>query len=527
MPDSSRIAVAKPTASTPLANHHILTAAKGGGIIFAGNLFAYASRFIFGTLVARAIGANGYGLYDLAVTLALVLTGVAALGLPGGIERFLPAALRQHDEARIWGLLQISLVLAVSCSLVLALALFGLSDWVAIKLFHEPAMAPMLRIASTCIPLIAMGRIFMAAVRGFKQMQYQVYADSILANVTKILLSVIFLSMGLGAAGVLMAYVVAWLAETGLVLFYLNHLFSLWRPLRSARYNVREVLSFSFPLWLTEITTTFGRQIELLILGMLGTVSSVGVYSAALRIQLIGVMLLTAIQTTARPIISDLQQRSEQGQLHQLYRTLTKWSVTFNLPFFLTTVLFARPVLGIFGNEFTSGGAVLVIVALGTFVNASTGICGSMISMTGHSKLSFYDSVASLVLALTLDVLLIRAWGMVGAAVATGLVTTIMSMVRLVQVYWLLKIWPYDLGFFKPVMAGLAALIIGWGMNYFVPADRHLLFLVLDIGLLWASYAATLLGLGLSEEDWMVINRTKSRLGTMLTKRQNPSKGTG
>ncbi len=524
MSDSSQLALAQPVSQNASANNQdILTAAKGSGIIFFGDMFSYASRFVFGVIMARAIGADGYGLYDLGVTAALILTGIATLGFPGGILRFMPAAIRERNKAHVWEILQVSLGVSLSLSLIMALATFGLADWLAASLFHEPNLAPMLRIASLTIPLTALARIFMATIRAFKRMQYQVYADSFLANTSKILLTVLFLGLGMGAAGALWAYVLAWIAEVGLLFYYVNRLFSLRRPPRTFQHKTRELVSFSLPLWLTEITTTFGRQIELLLLGILGTVASVGVYSASLRIQMVGGMLLTAVQVAAKPIISDLHLRDEHSQLQKLYRTLTKWSLSFNLPFFLTTVIFARPVLAIFGEDFTAGVPVLIIVALGTIVQAGTGICGSMISMTGHSKLSFYNSLFSLALTLALDFIFIRIWGMVGAAIATALVIALMSLVRMLQVYWLLKLWPFDVAFIKPVIASVAALIVGWAANYIMPAERNLFFLVFDIALLWLGYGAAVLLLGLSEEDQIVIRRVKQQFATRLRPRKSSS----
>ncbi len=520
----SHAIVVQSTSQDLSPDHDILTAAKGGGIIFFGNLFSYASRFAFGIVVARSIGADGYGLYDLGITTVLTLTGVVLLGLPGGIVRFLPAVLRERDEARVGGILQASVALVGFVSLVMALIIFGLADPLADNLFHEPSLAPILRIASVCIPLTAVGRVLIAAIQGFEEMQYQVYADSILFNVGKIGLTVLFLSAGLGASGVLTAHVVAWVAEDALLLHYLNRLSPLRRLLRASQRNTRELLSFSLPLWLTRLINTFGGKIELLLLGMLGTVAAVGVYGAALRIQMIGTALLLAVQTAAMPIISDLHHRGGHAQLNRLYRTLTKWSLSFNLPFFLMTTLFARPILAIFGRDFTAGVPVLVIVALGTLVNAGTGICGAMINMTGHSRLSFYNSVASFILTLTLDLLLIRVWGMVGAAVATGLVIAIMNVVRLLEVYWFLRFWPYDLTFVKPVVAGFVALIVGFVTNRLAPADLNLFYLVLNIALLWSSYAATTLLLGLSEEDQMVMNRVKRQFSAKLLQRRTSSK---
>ncbi len=218
MSESPHLMVEEPVVVVSSAKQDILTAAKSGGIVFFGEMFAYASRFVFGIIVARSLGAAGYGLYDLGVTVALTLTYAALLGLPEGIVRFLSIAHGERDEASIWGILQTSGALAGSASLALALAVVGLADVLAQNLFHAPDLAPVLRIMSLGIPLTTLGRILIAAAQGFKEMRYQVYADSILFNVGKIGLTILLLRMGAGAPGAAAAYIIALAAEDALLL---------------------------------------------------------------------------------------------------------------------------------------------------------------------------------------------------------------------------------------------------------------------------------------------------------------------
>ena len=523
MSDTCQHTASKTSDHDPPSGQDIVTAAKGSGIIFVGQLFEYASRFLFGIILARSIGAKGYGLYNIGDTVAGTISIFALLGLPSGIVRFLPAALGEGDEERVWGILQVAIGLVGVVSLLLAVGVFGLSDWVAQDLFHEPAAAPVLRLASIWIPLATMGNLLAAATRGFNRMRYQVYANSIAFNASRIVLTVLVLSLGLGLSGVFAAGAVATAITVGLLVYFLNQLFPLRRPLRAAQRNTRQLLSFSLPLLLAQAIRQLGSQIEILILSMMVTVTSVGVYGAALRIQMVGTALLFAVQTAASPIIADLHDQGNHAQLRRLYRTLTKWAFSFSLPFFLTTVLFAEPMLAIFGQDFTVGTPILVIEALGTLVNAGNGICVIMINMTGYSKLSFCNALGSLILRLTLDVLLIRIWGAVGAAVATCLVAVVMTAVLLLEVRWLLKAWPFDLTFLKPVAAGFVALIVGLVMARLAPAGLNLFYLVLDVGLLWLGYAAVTLLLRLSEEDQMVVNRVKMQFGAKLRQLRTPS----
>ena len=114
------------------------------------------------------------------------------------------------------------------------------------------------------------------------------------------------------------------------------------------------------------------------------------------------------------PFVSELYDRGDRSQLAHFYQLVTKWIFAFNLPFFIIILLFSRPLLSIFGEEFTSGSLVLIILACSSLFDAATGINSVMISMSGNTWLNTVNSVVVLVLRLTLAFTLIPTYGAVG-----------------------------------------------------------------------------------------------------------------
>lgn len=490
----------------------ILTAAKGGGIIFFGSLFDYANRFIFGIIIARALGADGFGLYTVGVTVAITLGSFAMLGLEAAMVHFLPAAIFKRDEARIWGTLQVGLAFSTIIGLGFGLIVFASAGVLAQRIFQDPAVIHILRWISITIPLVAIGRVLGGATRGFKHMQYQVYANDIVSNIVKIALTVLFLGLGMGLSGALAAYAIAWLITDCLLVIFLNRLFSFKRPFQAAYRQTRDLLTFSLPICLDQVIRQAGVNFELLLLGMLTTAAGIGIFSAAVRVQMVGAMFLMAAELVARPIISDLYHRNEILQLGQFYQTLTRWSLSFVLPYSLTVVLFANPILGIFGDDFRGGAVVLIIISLGTLVDAGTGICGAMIVMTGHSRLTFFNSLIVVILHVILNLILIPLWELMGAAVATSLAVATVNLMRLLQVYKLHKLWPYNGEFVKPFIASVAALVAVIVGGRFVPAGESIFYLFFNIILLWSTFTGITFLLGITSEDQLVLSHVKRRI---------------
>jgi O-antigen/teichoic acid export membrane protein len=239
--------------------------------------------------------------------------------------------------------------------------------------------------------------------------------------------------------------------------------------------------------------------------------SGVGIYTTALRLSSIGGMFHYSLQRIAIPMISDLHSQGKLDQLRRVYQTITKWGMTFNLPIFLTIAIFAEPLLYIFGADFVAGAPGLVILAFATLFNASTGVCGSVITMTGHSKLTLVNSIIYLVTNMALDVLFIPRWGVVGAALAVTLTSVLINTLRTVEVFVLLRLWPYDRSFLKPVTAALIAAGAAYLINQWFTLRPLMLQAIVGTLVLWSIYALVIISLKLSKEDWLVLERLWAR----------------
>jgi len=248
-----------------------------------------------------------------------------------------------------------------------------------------------------------------------------------------------------------------------------------------------------------------------MLLGMLNTLASVGIFTVAMRIRMVGRAFHNAIVMMSMPIVSDLYGQKKIEELGSFYRTMTKWTFTFNIPLFLIVLLFPDTLLLVFGSSFVAGSIALIILAFGDLINAATGICGVLVTMTNNSWLNTLNSIVSLSLNITLSVLLIPKFGVTGVATATAISLIVVNILRVTQVFWLFKILPYDITFIKPVLAGLIALISIWSLkNLFNYSGGFTA--VLYFALLLAIFSGSIFLLGLSPEDKMILQRLTNRL---------------
>jgi O-antigen/teichoic acid export membrane protein len=516
MSSQVKVASARPTAR---ADQDILTAAKGGGIVFAGNLFQYGSRFVIGLLHARFLGAEQLGLLNLALTSASIASGLALLGLPAAMVRYVSLFASRRDAAGLWGTLQTGLGLTAIVSALTGIGLFVVADPVAEGLFHEPELVPLLRVISLIVPFLALGSVIAAATRGFKKMQYTVIGQNISQPAIRLFLALaLAMTVGLTATWALVAFGLAVIIVFVILLRFLNELFPLKRPVGTARRNPKEILRFSLPVYLSSLIRLFGGNIQILLLGALSTAATVGVFAVATQINTLGTMFHGAIVTVSSPIVSQLYDRGEREQMGRFYQTVTKWTLTVNLPLFLIVLLFPTSILSIFGKNFVGGATALSILAWANLAQTGTGICGAVLDMTGNTSLKLVNSLVTFASTIGLNLLLIPRWGLMGAAVAALSAAAIVNLLRLLEVYILFRLLPYTLSFIKPITAGLVALTITWGLRSLSLPGADLVHLAMSVTVLLTVYTGTIILLGLSQEDRAVLARVGQRISTLLQK---------
>jgi O-antigen/teichoic acid export membrane protein len=507
------------TASKQTFQQNIVKTAKGGSISFAGRTFEYIIRFIFSILVARAVGAEQYGLYTLALTITPILSMLSLLGLQTGIVAFLAPAIRTRNDTRIWGIIQVCGGIPALLSIILGVTLFIFSVPVATLGFHDPRLIPLLQIVSVSIPLDAMGFIAYQIIISYQKPKYSVLANNLVLPITKLFLTILFLALGMGVKGIIFAHVIASAIGLALIIYYVNSLFPLNRPITRAERNTGMLLRYSLPVHLGWVLNTIRGTLETLVLGFVGLTTGVGIFAVASRLSSLGTMLFLSIGNISTPMIADFYNQGDLIQLNQLYQTTTKWVAMFNIPLFLTFVLFSKPLLSIFGGDFTNGSVALIVLSIGNLFYTGTGLGANILDMTNHTKFNSINSVIMVIVTISSDLLLIPHFGIIGAAIASSISTVIVNLVCLIEVFFLLRMQPYPRSIFKPVLAGFitAVIIIAFNQYLILPSIFQLLIGSL---ILWGSYFIIVIRLGISTDDALVISKMRSRLKLMFAFRR-------
>ena len=511
--------VEKDSSARPLTfEKNIHTVAKGGGVTFAGKMFLNVIRFVAAILLARFLGAEQLGLYSLGLSALNLSVGLSLFGLDAAVIRYVAVQVSRRDEEGLWGTLQIGLGYSMLFSTLTGILLYILAFPIANGVFHDPRLIPILQLGSVFVPMVAGNEMLANALRGFKRMDYVALAQFVFQPITRLVLICILALFGLNALQAIIIFCLSSIGASLLMIFYLQKLFPLGRPFHLARRDLREIASYSLPVWLSGLMVNFQSNIQTLFLGTLGSVAGVGIFSVASQVTIVSGEFSSSINTSAKPLIAELHDKRDISQMNYVYQTANKWIIMFQSPIFLALVLFASPILSIFGEDYRSGMAALIILALADLSNTATGMGGIILDMTGYTKLKLVNSLVRLSLYVVLDILLIPRWGLLGASIAVLAGEGVVNLLRLVEVYVLFKILPYNRSFLKPLAATFAALVVVLSAQTLFSLEMNLLNSAILGFILFAVYAAVIFLLGFSPDELAMLKNIRNRAGKVISK---------
>lgn len=488
--------------------HVVHEVARGSRTSIIYGLLGHVVRIALQVLMGRVLGAHAYGLYTLGRSVLEVATRLGSMGMQNAVVRFLAIFRGEGDEAQIRGTILASLALVLVASSALGVGLWLVAEWLAVTVFHEPALGPVLRVFAVALPLHAMLVLLAACARGFRHMAYFSGMTHMLHPLGVLLLSSIAFLIGLRLEGALLGFTCATGLAALLMLYGLVRLFpTLWALRQGVTFNGKDVVPYAAKMFLADFTHPLLGHTDRLMLGYFSIARDVGIYSISAFIGSKLSFFQIMFNSIFAPVIADLHNRGKHDELVRLFQTVSKWTLLCTLPIFFACLFLGDFVLSLFGRDFQAGWPVLVVLASAHLIDIGVGPAGYMLLMTGRPGLALLNSWLSGVVNILLNLWLIPRHGMLGAALATGITLALLNIVRLIQVRYLYHCYPFRLGTLKTLIAGAIAGGAVWKLSQMNQLEDWGKLAMMGGGLLL--YAGLLTLFGWDDEDQLVIHRLR------------------
>lgn len=386
----------------------------------AGGLFITMASVITFPIFTRIFTIEQYGTLGLVNATLLLLVGIGKFGIQNSVIRFyaeVETGKRQIDLTGFFSTALLSMAaLGVGASVLCAIAAVTLPN----SVWGQTPAGPLLLLAS---PLVLV-RVLDSGLLNLVRAQQRSAFYSLYTVVRKYLsVAAILLVLFLVARNLESFFVSTMLTEALAVVYLLVsyarkgmidiHRFS--RPLLMA------MLAFGMPLLgseLSMITLNIGGRY--IVNGELGA-RALGAYSAAYNLcDYVQAVLTVAFGQALVPMYTSLWENSGREATTEFLQKSLRYYLAIALPVLAGMMAVGPELLRLLAsNKYNEGAALIPYVIGGMLVTGGAPIFCAGIYIKKQTKVVLYSVIAASIINLTLTIFLSRAFGIVGAGMAT------------------------------------------------------------------------------------------------------------
>ena len=260
---------------------------------------------------------------------------------------------------------------------------------------------------------------------------------------------------------------------------------------------VREMLTFSFFVFLNKLPNRALNQIDVLMLGALSGLKSAGAYAIAFFIAEVVRIPARNILLVSNPLIAEAWKNNDLKKISKMYRQSSINQLLiggFVLVLILSNVSDFTFYLQ---NKYTNLYPIIALLGLAKVFDMATGINGLIISNSKLYRYSLYFNVSLLVLAVIANFILIPLYGIMGAALATAFSVFLLNVIKTLFVKIKFGMQPFS---GKTLLALVILLFVFVLSNYLSLHFSHLLNMGIRVFVLSAVFLPVIYVLRLSEE---------------------------
>jgi O-antigen/teichoic acid export membrane protein len=229
---------------------------------------------------------------------------------------------------------------------------------------------------------------------------------------------------------------------------------------RSHRYGPVWYLRESWPNLINQLTAIVLVEGDLLLVAYLASEEVVALYAAIRHLRMLVLAPKLMASVSLAPFVAELHGKRDFGRLERMLRGTATLIAGPSLAALVPLVLAPSWVIEwTFGPNFVDAAEALRITTVGCIIFVLSGSNGLTLTMTGRHRDLMVISLGSLGLYLVVSPLLIANYGIVGAAVAFTLQTSIQNILVTLRVKQLTGLWTVPICSIAVISAELGQLI--------------------------------------------------------------------
>ncbi len=431
-------------------------------MLLFGRFLAIGANLVVQVLLVRSLPQAEYGAFAYCLAIANIVTVLVSLGMEQTMSRYAAIYDETDNHDRLSGAILFFVAVVVALGAVVVVAAIIGRDSIQRNVVHDRMTVELLAMMILLGPLQALDTLASTLFAVFARPKAIFWRRYVISPGLRIGVVVVVLAAN-GSVFMLGAgYVVA--SIVGL-LIYLPPLTMMLRRrgvfVRGTKYvfPIRELMRFTAGGVAADLLVITLFASDVIIVGKISGPKDVALLQAVQPLANGNLVVFFALVPLFIPVASRLFVNGATQDARDLYARASVWIAVFTFPVAAITICCAVPVVdAFFGNTYASAAPILAMLSLSQYLLAVFGLTTLTLKAHGSLRNLAYANILVVVLNITLNISLVRAYGPVGAAMGTLGATTVLTAAKLGIMRHDLGIWPVE-----RVNARVFASIVGYG----------------------------------------------------------------
>lgn len=422
--------------------------------------------------ITRVLQPEGLGRISFVASFVVIFTLLSQLGMP--IYGLRSCAKELNNKGKLQNLVAELLLVQVVSGCV-ALVLYGFVVLMVLPFKHEPVLFLIygLQILACMVncewAYKATGRYsFLALINAFFRCVAIVAVFLLVRDNTDLYwYALITLIAGSGS---LITELLSLEAQLGLSPYKkIHNIIASHSVSRVLREHIKPLLIFFF----MSCAVTVYSNTDIVMLGFMKDNRLVGIYNASAKVKAVLVFFTGALWTAALPRSAMLWKNKNMGSFRELAEKSLRMIPLVSLPLAVFFIFFSEPCIQVIAGTAYMDAVVpmrillLVVIPIGI----SNIIGGQLLIPIGQEKLLFKAEMSGVLINVAANALLIPRYDVAGAAVATLVSETVVTVVAVIYILQFVRLRVLDFGvYMKSVIACGAGLLFAFILSFSGPA---------------------------------------------------------
>lgn len=393
-------------------------AQRMAGTAFLIRVASAAVIYLSQVLLARWMGVFEFGVYVYVWTWVLLVGDIVHMGLASAAQRFIPEYTQRKAADSLRGFLSGSrwlvFALATGVAAGAALGISRFEPWLA----HYEVLP--LYLACATLPFYALSNMLDGIARSYNWVNIALLPPYLLRPLLllAIMAGTYFAGYSTDATTAMMAAIAATWGTAILQLIWLQ--FRLDRIVEpgAKAHHVKAWFATSFPILMVWGFYTLLTYTDVLVLRQFRPPEEVAFYYAASKTLALVAFVYFSVAAAVAHKFAEYHVTGEREAFEELVRKATQWTFWPSLAATVVIIALGRPVLWLFGPSFVAGYPLMFVLAIGLLARASVGPAERLLNMVGEQRRCGFVYLTAFATNLGLCVVLIPAFGVVGAALS-------------------------------------------------------------------------------------------------------------